>query len=316
MNINYVIPEENYFIMTSSYDLSLEEQKLILTLASMVNPDDEDFKSYILKISDFVELLEIDNDEIKNELPKITKDLMRKVFEIQDENSLVQVAWLNNAIYEEGSDIVTLKFSPDLKPYMLKLNSMFNHYELASILSMKSKYSPRIYEILKYNKLDGRKYIEIEIDDLRKLLRTENIYPRYNDFKRKIIEQAQKELKKLSDIRFDFEEIKTGRKITGLKLCIYSNSPKNKVYKEMAATIKLSTKNIYGGSCEKQAPNNLEVDLRQDSNSCNINDTHLNPTQEYIEDKLKTPDNEINSEQPNTLNKRFRDAFKKLRSEY
>ena len=40
--------------MNSSYDLSLEEQKIILTLASMVQPNDEEFKPYIFKISDFM----------------------------------------------------------------------------------------------------------------------------------------------------------------------------------------------------------------------------------------------------------------------
>jgi len=41
--------------MNSHYDLSLEEQKLILTLASMVQPEDEDFKSYKFRIAEFYE---------------------------------------------------------------------------------------------------------------------------------------------------------------------------------------------------------------------------------------------------------------------
>ena len=57
MEKNYLVTKSNYFIMNSSYDLSLEEQKIILTLASMVQPNDEEFKPYIFKISDFMELL-------------------------------------------------------------------------------------------------------------------------------------------------------------------------------------------------------------------------------------------------------------------
>ncbi|MFT5875672.1 MAG: hypothetical protein ACI8WT_004667 [Clostridium sp.] len=45
MNKNYIVKKSNYFIMNSSYDLSLEEQKLILTLASMVQPEDEGFSA-------------------------------------------------------------------------------------------------------------------------------------------------------------------------------------------------------------------------------------------------------------------------------
>ena len=91
---------------------------------------------------------------------------------------------------------------------------------------MKSKYSPRIYEILKCNEFKKQGYIDIEVKELRKLLRADNIYPLYADFKRKILLQTQKELKKISDISFDFEEIKTGRKVTSLRFYIHSNKSK------------------------------------------------------------------------------------------
>ncbi|WP_336624146.1 replication initiation protein [Clostridium sp.] len=180
----------------------------------------------MFKISDFMKLLGVENQAKYTEIPKITKELMKKVFEIEEGNRIIQSAWLSGTIYEKGTGCVTLKFNPDLKPYMLKLNNMFTQYRLANILSMKSKYSPRIYEILKCNEFKKQGYIDLQIEDLRKLLKAENIYPRYNDFKRKIIEQTQRELKKLSDISFDFEEIKTGRKVTSLKFYIHSNKVK------------------------------------------------------------------------------------------
>ena len=161
---------------------------------------------------------------------------MKKVFEIQEGNSLLQVAWLSSARYEKGSGMVTLKFSPDLKPYMLQLKEKFTQYQLSNILTMKSKYSPRIYEILKCNEFKKQGYIEISVEELRKILKAENIYPKYNDLKRKIIEHAQKELKKLTDIYFDFEELKTGRKVTSLKFYIHSNKIHN-ANQEVATTL-------------------------------------------------------------------------------
>jgi len=233
MNKDYIVKKSNYFIMNCSYDLSLEEQKLILTLSSMVQPNDEDFKPYKFRIADFIQLLEISTQTKYTEIPKITKELMKKVFEIEEDDTLIQIAWLSSATYKKGSGMVELEFSPKLKPYMLKLNTMFTQYKLANILSMKSKYSPRVYEILKCNEFKKQGYIEIEIDDLRKLLKSEKIYPKYNDFKRKIIIQTQKELKKISDISFEIEEIKTGRKVTALRFYIKSNC---KSKNEIAAT--------------------------------------------------------------------------------
>lgn len=226
MNKNYIIKRSNYFIMNSSYDLSLEEQKIILTLASMVQPEDEEFKPYKFKISNFLNLLGIEDQSKYTEVPKITKELMKKVFEIQEDNTLIQTAWLAGAKYEKGTGYVELTFSPYLKPYMLKLNTMFTQYKLSNILRMKSKYSPRIYELLKCNEFRKQGYIELEVEELRKLLKAETIYPKYNDFKRYIIIRTQKELKKVSDISFEFEEIKTGRKITSIKFYIKTNKPK------------------------------------------------------------------------------------------
>jgi len=220
---DYLVTKSNYFIMNSSYDLSLQEQKIILTLASMVQPSDEEFKSYKFIIKDFMKLLGIEDKSKYTEVPKITKELMKKVFEIEEGDTLIQTAWISGAIYKKGTGCVELTFSSYLKPYMLKLNSMFTQYKLSNILSMKSKYSSRIYEILKCNEFKKQGLIEIEIEELRKLLKSKNTYPKYNDFKRKIIIQTQRELKEKTDINFDFEEIKTGRKVTSLKFYIHSN---------------------------------------------------------------------------------------------
>lgn len=237
MDKNYLVTKSNYFIMNCNYDLSLQEQKVILTLASMVQPNDEEFKPYIFKISEFMKLLGVEDKSKYTEIPKITKELIKKAFEIQEGNTLIQTAWLSSARYEKGSGAVTLKISPDLKPYMLKLSSMFTQYKLANILSMKSKYSPRIYEILKCNEFKQQGFIEIEIEELRKLIKSENVYPLYANFKQKLLLVTQKEIHKLTDISFEFEEIKTGRKITSLKFYIYGNKSNNKAKEEVCATV-------------------------------------------------------------------------------
>ncbi|HEY5587955.1 MAG TPA: replication initiation protein [Candidatus Paceibacterota bacterium] len=237
MEKDYLVIKSNFFIMNSSYDLSLQEQKIVLTLASLVRKDDEEFKPYKFRIAEFMKLVGVEDKSKYSEIPKITKELMKKVLEIQEGNTLLQVAWLNSARYEKGSGMVTLKFSPDLKPYMLQLKEKFTQYQLGNILTMKSKYSPRIYEILKCNEFKKQGYIEIGIEELRKLLKTEGMYHQYQDLKRKVIIQTQKELKKLTDISFEFEEIKTGRKVTSLRFIIKSNKAKNKALNEVCTTI-------------------------------------------------------------------------------
>lgn len=83
MDENYLVTKLNYFIMNSSYDLALEEQKIILALANMVQTTDEEFKLYKLKINEFMQLLGVENQRKYIEMPKITNELMKRVFEIK-----------------------------------------------------------------------------------------------------------------------------------------------------------------------------------------------------------------------------------------
>lgn len=221
MNENYLVTKANTLI-TSNYDLSLEEQRIILTLASTVQPDDEDFKPYKFRISDFMELLGVEDKSKYSIIPKVTKDLMKKVFEIQNKNKITQISWLSSAEYEKGDGLVELEFSPKLKPFMLGLKEFYTSYKLKNILSLKGKYSIRMYEILKSNEF--KKIAIISVDELRKILKADKgSYLVYQNFKNRIILQAQKELNDKTDIKFDFEEIKTGRKVTSLRFFINSN---------------------------------------------------------------------------------------------
>ena len=107
MDKNYIVTKANVLV-TANYDLSLQEQKLILTLASMVQPTDEEFKEYQFKIKDFMELLGVQDKSKYIEIPKITKDLMKKVFEIKEGKDIIQLSWLSSARYKTGEGLVVL----------------------------------------------------------------------------------------------------------------------------------------------------------------------------------------------------------------
>jgi len=221
MDKNYMVTKSNKLI-ACNYDLSLQEQKIILTLASMVQPQDTEFKEYEFKIKDFIKLLGVEGQNKYTELPKITKELKKKVFEIREGTDILQVSWLGGVRYKTKEGILILKLDSGLKPYMLELKELYISYKLDNILSLKSKYSIRIFEILKSNLF--KKSIEIELEELKKMLGIKGkSYDVYQNLKNKVILQSQKELNKKTDINFEFEEIKTGRKVTSLKFYIHAN---------------------------------------------------------------------------------------------
>lgn len=243
MDKNFLVTKHNTLI-TSSYDLTLEEQRVILTLASMVQPTDEDFKSYNFEIKKFMELLNVKDENKYILIPKITEGLMKKVFRIKkSEKKFTQLAWLSSADYEKDSGIVSLEFSPKLKPYMLGLKEFYTSYRLANVLELKGKYSIRIYEILKSN--EYKKTLKIKVDELREILKADTgSYLVYQNFKNRIIINAQNELEKLTDISFEFEEKKLGRKVDTLIFTIKSKEVKEK--KEKVEKPKYEKKNNTG----------------------------------------------------------------------
>ncbi|WP_164071269.1 replication initiation protein, partial [Aliarcobacter cryaerophilus] len=56
---------------------------------------------------------------------------------------------------------------------------------------------------------------------------------RYDNFKRKVLNIAEKELIQHTDIFFEYEEIKTGKKVTGISFRILINRD-NTVSKELS----------------------------------------------------------------------------------
>jgi len=216
-----LIVTQSNTIVEARYNLPLGEQRLILTMISKIQPEDEDFKPYRISVKEFTEFLGIDTDSAYRECKKITEKLLTRVINVEESDGLLQIGWLSAAKYIDGSGMVNLSFDPLLKSYLLQLKSGFTSCKLTMLLSFKSQYTMRIYTLLKqYQKLKTR---EIEMPLLREMLgiRVEQ-YKRYNDFKKDVLERTKKELIEKADLYFEFDEIKYGRKIGALEFHIFT----------------------------------------------------------------------------------------------
>jgi plasmid replication initiation protein len=207
-------------LIEANYKLGVIEQKIILCLASNIQPTDSDFKTYTLPIKEFTRLLGLKGSPKYKDLRDITKELMQKVFEIRINKKVIQVAWLSFVAYNESEGTIDIRFDPFLRPYLLELKREFTSYKLENVVKLKSTYAIRIYELLKqYEKIQERTFL---LKDLRKLLGAEDIYPAYGNFKQRVLMPAQKELKAKTDISFKLEEIKNGRRVIKIKFIIES----------------------------------------------------------------------------------------------
>lgn len=193
---NYLISKSNELIY-ANYELTLQEQRLILAIVSLVDSrDDKFFSTYELKVSDFAELLGLKNPNYSY-IQKITAKLMTRVVTIETEDSLLQTHWLSECEYFKNKGTVEIKLSDKLAPYFLQLKTQFTKYQLSYILRMKSRYSIRIYEILKANQFKTK--FSIQVDELREIMKIEN-YKRFSNFNQKVLQPALREINSQTDI--------------------------------------------------------------------------------------------------------------------
>ncbi|PGH78264.1 initiator RepB protein [Bacillus thuringiensis] len=221
---NNIVSKSNTLIEANSR-LNLVEQKMLLCLASNIEPNDRDFKTYTFPIRQFHNLLGLNGSTKYTELSKITKELLSKVIEIRAGEELIQVSWLSSAIYNRNKGTIDMRFDPLLKPFLLELSNKFTSYKLANVVKLKSTYAIRIYELLKqYEDLKER---TISLENLRYYLDAMDVYPNYANFKQRVLRPSQKELVKKTDISFEFEEIKLGRKVQKIRFIIFSQKKKD-----------------------------------------------------------------------------------------
>lgn len=228
---NFPVVKSNYLIQKTRYDLSLSEQKLILHLIQLIGPKDDDFKTYHFSIRDYCKICGMDYDNGKNyiNIKRSLKALSDKSFWIeQEDGSEVLMRWIDKIKIDRQQGIIDIRLDNDLKPYLLQLKTFFTKYNYLYVMTMKSQYSIRLYELLKsYENVYGIIY---EVTELRKLLNLDDkSLPRWVDFKRFVIEQAIKEINKFTDITIQYDTIKKGRSVFEVVFKVKSKSETEKV---------------------------------------------------------------------------------------
>lgn len=251
----YLVCKSNEIVQKTRYDFSMAEQRMIAYICSKIKPIEAldrakgvEFQlEYDFNILDYSRICGIeDNGRVYEECKALLKGLRDKSMWLTlPDGSETTVGWLAKATTNKRSGIAKIKIDEDLAPYLFDLQSKFLSYGLKNILSMKSQYSIRLYELLKSyhdmkigqtdhrNKIEKLKnpkkiYWTIELDELKKKLMVENVksYTNFNLFKTKVLEKAQIEINELTDINIYFEPIIKGRKTIAVKFIIQTKFPK------------------------------------------------------------------------------------------
>jgi plasmid replication initiation protein len=232
-NSEYHFVQSNHLIEArNKQPLTFLEKLIFAKMCTMIDPQDTDFIDYTIYIRDIIDILGITDGggayqniveaakKLKSrDITIIVKDKESGREEILDTNLVIGVKRAKTT--KDDRDLyVKLSFHPDLKPYLLQLKSNFTLLDIRNFVRLHSGSTMRIYELLKQYENTNSKQREISLDTLKRMLGVTDKYPKYGNFKQKILEEAQKRINESTDITFTYDEIKNGRKVDAIRFKI------------------------------------------------------------------------------------------------
>ena len=228
---NQLVVKDNWIIERVKYKLTLNQKKMILWAISKIKPGDPPHSEYTYAAHEFAELTNISREKMYQVVAKTAKEIMSKPLFLQNKKGYIIVNWFEKISYINHDATVTFKVNEEMAPHLFNLKKNFTAYQLINTIRLDSIYSIRLYELLKQYVPAGD--VNKTLVGLKTILGIEKQYKRYNHFKSRVLEVARKELKARTDIRFKYEEIKTGRRVTSIQFLVFPNTKNTKKDKIM-----------------------------------------------------------------------------------
>ena len=220
MNDKKLVVKSNHLI-ESRYKLPVIAQKVLLGCAMKVRSTDDFYNTlYTLSVDEYVQYFGVNSNGSYENLREAVDVLWNSSFYILDKDGVpIEHRWITSRKRDKRNNYVGVVFHANIKEFIYQLTEQFTSYKIENIAQLKSQYSIRLYELMKqYEKIGWRK---IDYQELRMILSIgDGEYILFGDFNRRILKQAQKEIKENTDIDFEYTKLKDGRKVTGIKFTI------------------------------------------------------------------------------------------------
>ena len=180
----------------------------------------------MITIKELSELLGVPASNIYRDIESITDDIISNPVYVRMEEDgktsrFIKIPWVTRCEYK--SDVgVALKLNEELKPFLINLKKNYTQYTLQEVLSMKSVYGIRIFELLEskiMQKILPKNGVDIiiPVQELRECCGCEDKYPAFGSFKKKVIDMAVSEINRVTSYVVTFDYLKTGRSVTSIR---------------------------------------------------------------------------------------------------
>lgn len=230
---NKLVASNSYIRAIHPERMNLNAMKLFRLAITQCRLNDDRFYEYRFNINELASVLQVDEKDMYRDIRNMCLYLMQMVLKVGSENPVEDWEFrhiFEKAKYEKKSRTVTILLHRDMTELFLQLRTNFTRIPIVNILSMKSKYAIRIYELLcekmmsHYPYADETAEITLSLDELRQATGTDKkkTYALVSNFKNVVLYPAIKEIESVADWKIEVKDIKCGRLISGFKFTVWS----------------------------------------------------------------------------------------------
>ncbi len=195
---------------------SVHEPRLLALVISQIKASDKDFQTYWVSVADLLGDTEGGYDHKR--ITDVAKALQGRqlLLPVEEEGDMAVTSVFSFCKYHRKKRMIEARFDPSLKPHYLELKEQFTQYNLFEFLLLPSTYSQRIFEIVK--SWDDQPEVVLPIEGLYQQLDVpESHRADFAAFRRRVLEKAHKDIHKYTALRFEWEPVKQGRAVAGIR---------------------------------------------------------------------------------------------------
>lgn len=187
-----------------------QELRLFSIYLSRINPYDKNTRYVRFQLSDFQKIMEFGRLNIAQLKETASSILASQIFLPKESGGFKGINLFEIFDIDKDSDnkwYVEISATDAALPFIFDFKDRYFKYKLWNALRLKSANQIRMYEILKQYESIGKR--EIEVKQLQDLLGVN--YPRWNNFKARVLDPCQAALKEITDIYYTYERGRTGQ---------------------------------------------------------------------------------------------------------
>ena len=204
--------------------LSLPELKILDAYLARINSHEPERRTVRFEKGELEQYLGVARI-LKDDLDKRLRHLFQAV-EIREQNAFKLISLFEVAEAEKddsGLWQITLTCTPAARKYIFNIENLgYLQYRLRAVISLTSRYSYVMFLYLEKNRTF--KAWTVTLEQLRYELNCNaESYDSYKEFNDKILKRCQKELQEKTGIRYTYEPMRTGRKVSGIRFIMQSS---------------------------------------------------------------------------------------------